>query len=220
MKNIVNKLIIVTAFGVLLSSCKPELAIPTASIGKLNLSSYVAIGNSLTAGYASNGLCYEGQNSSYANALAEQFKLVKPDLVFKTPFIDPSSVGCGAPAITTIPTLNLTNPFALLLTPNITINIKGTAPFSLQSLPNCKGVTSLSPAVSASSGDLSVILDPNSPNFDASTNSYSVSFAGSAILTGFPDIKTAPSIYYSANYPGPYNNMGVPGARCVDVALP
>ena len=73
MKNIINKLGTVAALGVLLSSCKPELAIPTASIGKLNLTSYVAIGNSLTAGYQSNGLSYSGQKASYANILAEQF---------------------------------------------------------------------------------------------------------------------------------------------------
>lgn len=220
MKNIINKLATVAVFAVLLSSCKPELAIPTASIGKLNLTSYVAIGNSLTAGYQSNGLSYEGQKSSYANILAEQFKIVKPDLVFKTPYVDPASVGCGAPTITVTPPISLTNPFALLTTPTITIDIKGTAPFSLQSLPNCKGVVSLSPAVSQPSGDLSIIIDPTTTGYNASTNSVSVSFAGSSILTGgFPDIKTAPSIYYSANNPGPYNNMGVPGARCVDVNL-
>lgn len=219
MKNIINKLATVAVFSVLLSSCKPELAIPTASIGNLNLTSYVAIGNSLTAGYQSNGLSYEGQKSSYANILAEQFKLVKPDLVFKTPYVDPASVGCGAPAITTNPA-NLGNPLALLLTPTITIDIKGTAPYSLQSLTNCKGVTSLSPAVSSPMGDLSIIIDPTTSGYNASTNSVSVSFAGSSILTGgFPDIKTAQSIYYSANNPGPYNNMGVPGARCVDVNL-
>lgn len=219
MKNPIKKLVVVAAFGVLLSSCKPELAIPTASIGNLNLTSYVAIGNSLTAGYQSNGLSYEGQKSSYVNILAEQFKLVKPDLVFKTPYVDPASIGCGAPAITVTPPVNLTNPLALLLTPTITIDIKGTAPYSLQSLPNCNGVSSLSPAVSAPMGDLSIIIDPTTSGYNASNNSVTVSFAGSSILTGFPDIKTAPSIYYSANNPGPYNNMGVPGARCVDVAL-
>jgi GDSL-like Lipase/Acylhydrolase len=212
MKNISNKLVIVAAFGSLLSSCKPDLAIPTASIGSLNLTSYVAIGNSLTAGYQSNGLSYEGQKSSYVTILAEQFKLVKPDLVFKTPYVDQASIGCGAPGITIEPPL--TN-IGAVVTSNVTITIKGTAPYTIQSLPKCNGGSSLAPAPAMDHGDLSIILDPTQSDYDASTNSYSKTFAGSSIITGgFPNIKTAPSIYNTA---GPFNNMGVSGARCVDV---
>src|SRR5690606_34379504 len=46
------------------------------SRGSLDLSKYVAVGNSLTAGYQDNGLYLEGQVYSYPNILANQFSFV------------------------------------------------------------------------------------------------------------------------------------------------
>lgn len=63
------------AFSVLFA-CDPTIDAPTPSAdGKIDLSKYVSIGNSLTAGYASNGLFLEGQKVAYSVLLAEQFKL-------------------------------------------------------------------------------------------------------------------------------------------------
>lgn len=61
--------------GVLLSSCDPEIDVANPSAGELNLTKYVAVGNSLTAGFADGGLYREGQLSSYPAIMAEQFKL-------------------------------------------------------------------------------------------------------------------------------------------------
>lgn len=203
----------VAVLGAALASCKPNLTAPDPTAGSLDLTSYVAIGNSLTAGYQDNGLTYKGQKSSYVEILAEQFKLVKPDLVFNSPYIDPASVGCGAPNFSINPAIDPNNLFALLGS-TFTVTIAATAPYSMQSLPDCNGVYGLMPAPSASKGDLTVILDPSTPGFDAATQSVRLTFAGSSLIGGFPTIKTAKNIYAEK---GPFNNMGVSGARCIDV---
>jgi GDSL-like Lipase/Acylhydrolase len=214
MKNITNYTIAFAASVALLGSCKPELAIPTASKGDLNLTSYVSIGNSLTAGYQDNGLTYEGQKSSYVNQLANQFKLVQPDLVFNTPFLDPNSAGCGAPSISILPPLDINNPAALIAS-TFTLSILVTAPYTLQTVSSPCGEPSLAPAPGGVHGDPSVIFDPSTNGYDANMGGVKLTFAGLSLLTGgFPAIKTAPSIYAAS---GPFQNMGVSGARCIDV---
>ncbi|MBD1397293.1 G-D-S-L family lipolytic protein [Pontibacter sp. JH31] len=62
--------------GIFLTSCDPEIDTPSSSAGELNLTKYVAVGNSLTAGFADGGLYRSGQLNSYPAIMAEQFKLV------------------------------------------------------------------------------------------------------------------------------------------------
>ncbi|MDO7850919.1 SGNH/GDSL hydrolase family protein [Hymenobacter convexus] len=61
--------------GLTLGSCQPQLDDnrPAADAGQLNFSSYVAVGNSLTAGYSDGGLYNEVQAVSYPAILAQQF---------------------------------------------------------------------------------------------------------------------------------------------------
>lgn len=55
-------------------SCKPDFQEPSIGTdGKVDLSNYIAIGNSLTAGYASGGLFLEGQKNAYPLLIAGQF---------------------------------------------------------------------------------------------------------------------------------------------------
>lgn len=61
---------------IVLAGCKPRLPIDTPSSGAADVSVYVAVGNSLTAGYADNSLYRKGQQNSYPNILATQFALV------------------------------------------------------------------------------------------------------------------------------------------------
>ncbi|MGI4762013.1 MAG: SGNH/GDSL hydrolase family protein [Janthinobacterium lividum] len=58
-----------------LAGCQPNLdaTSPAASAGPLDFTSYVAVGNSLTAGYTDGGLFNEGQATSYPALLAQQF---------------------------------------------------------------------------------------------------------------------------------------------------
>ena len=60
----------------------------------IDLSKYVALGDSITSGYTDGALFYEGQLHSFASLLAEQFKLVGGGN-FKQPFMKPNSVGVG-----------------------------------------------------------------------------------------------------------------------------
>jgi hypothetical protein len=78
------------------SSCDPKVEAPTPSAGvDLDLSNYIAIGNSLTAGYASNGLYLEGQKVAYPVLIAQQFKLAGGG-EFNAPLFEPDqSDGTG-----------------------------------------------------------------------------------------------------------------------------
>jgi len=78
MKNNIKYLAIL-ALG--LVACEPEFDNPIEgteiySRGEADFSKYVALGNSLTAGFADNALYITGQENSYPNILAQQFELV------------------------------------------------------------------------------------------------------------------------------------------------
>ena len=60
---------------VLLASCEPKMDAFTPSSGNANFTRYVALGNSLTAGYTNGALYTSGQSYSYANLIAGQMKL-------------------------------------------------------------------------------------------------------------------------------------------------
>lgn len=60
--------------GIILFSCKPELDEFSPSAGNADFSTYVALGNSLTAGYADGSLYKSSQMNAYPAILAEQFK--------------------------------------------------------------------------------------------------------------------------------------------------
>jgi lysophospholipase L1-like esterase len=58
-----------------LAGCQPDLDSnsPAPSAGSANFTTYIAVGNSLTAGYQSGGVARAGQLQSYPNILAKQF---------------------------------------------------------------------------------------------------------------------------------------------------
>ncbi|WP_461532715.1 SGNH/GDSL hydrolase family protein [Sinomicrobium sp.] len=67
--------------GLALVACEPEFdkSVDDAgfySSGEADFSNYVAVGNSLTAGYADNALYLQGQENSYPNMMAKQFSHV------------------------------------------------------------------------------------------------------------------------------------------------
>lgn len=154
MKKIIYKTIVIVVATCVVVSCKPKLDGPDPEKGSIDASKYVAVGNSITAGYADNALYYDGQQVSYANLLAQQLKLIGGG-EFVQPLVSMSSVGVGS-----------------------SLNSRFTLGYKI----DCKGVTSLSPGGTA--GDLSI-------------------FAG--------------NIYASS---GPFNNMGVPGAKAITVVYP
>lgn len=62
--------------------------------GNIDVTSYVALGDSITAGYTDGALCHYGQQNTYANLIASQFKYIGGS-DFKQPFIHRDSVGVG-----------------------------------------------------------------------------------------------------------------------------
>ena len=109
-------------------ACKPTVDEPAVNKGSLDVKKYVAVGNSITSGYADNALYYDGQLVSYANLLAGQFARIGAG-EFKQPLIDPTSVGIGA---------------------------SGGAKLILAPHADCLGNTSLSPVPAAATGDFSI----------------------------------------------------------------
>ncbi len=77
MKNFIYKSGMLALFATaVLTSCDPNIDAPDPSKGEADFTKYVAVGNSLTAGFSDGGLYREGQLNSYPAILAEQFKLV------------------------------------------------------------------------------------------------------------------------------------------------
>jgi len=65
---------ILAALFITVASCKPEIDAPKASSGSADFSKYIAVGNSLTAGFADGGLYLNGQKVAYPNLIAAQMK--------------------------------------------------------------------------------------------------------------------------------------------------
>jgi len=74
-----NKFILLSALAIGFASCEPEFenaVDANYSSGEADFSRYVAIGNSLTAGYMDGTVSRVGQTYSYPNLLAQKFALV------------------------------------------------------------------------------------------------------------------------------------------------
>lgn len=63
-------------FALLLVSCQPTLEEFSPEAGNADFSSYLAVGNSLTAGYTDGALYRSGQENSYPNIIAQQLMKV------------------------------------------------------------------------------------------------------------------------------------------------
>lgn len=76
MRSVYNSkfLIIYVSLSGLIWSCDPEIEVPSASSGSLDFTTYVALGNSLTAGYLDNALYQEGQLNAYPAIIADQLR--------------------------------------------------------------------------------------------------------------------------------------------------
>jgi len=66
---------VASGFALFFASCKPTFKVDAPSANGLNFSNYVAIGNSLTAGYADGSLYRSGQLNSYPSMFHQQFML-------------------------------------------------------------------------------------------------------------------------------------------------
>jgi hypothetical protein len=114
--------------AVVFVACNPKFIEPDADKGSIDVSNYVAVGSSITAGYADGALYDEAQKKSYANLLAEQFKLIGGG-EFKIPYIQ-STIGIG----------NANNARSVL-----------------GNRTDCQGIVSLGPVKVANQGDASAL---------------------------------------------------------------
>ncbi|QPH39200.1 SGNH/GDSL hydrolase family protein [Pedobacter endophyticus] len=93
-KIILNSL--VAASLLFAASCKPEIDTPAGTTaGNANFSKYIAVGNSLTAGFADGGLYLEGQKAAYPNLLAAKMASVGGGNFTSPFFTDAQSNGSG-----------------------------------------------------------------------------------------------------------------------------
>ncbi len=88
-------------FLIVLFGCRPKFDEPKPAKGSVDASRYVAVGSSITAGYADGALYYEGQKVSFSNLLAEQFKLIGGG-EFTIPFVPINSNGISVIAGNTV----------------------------------------------------------------------------------------------------------------------
>ena len=78
------------------AACKPDIDTTVAtSAGQANFSKYIAVGNSLTSGFADGGLYLEGQKVAYPNLVAAQMATVGGGSFTSPFFTDAQSNGSG-----------------------------------------------------------------------------------------------------------------------------
>lgn len=120
-------------FILLFNGCKPELSELNFDNNGLDFSRYVAVGNSLTAGYMDAALYNNGQLNSYPSILANQFAVVGGG-AFKQPLAN-SDIGYGIDAY------------------SFTSNSR----LALKYKPSCSGTVEVLPDFVSTTGDASVV---------------------------------------------------------------
>ena len=93
-----NYIKILSLLALTVVACEPEFDKPIDasgfySKGEADFSHYVALGNSITAGYADGALYITGQENSYPNILAQQFAKVQQTDLFTQPLMADNAGG-------------------------------------------------------------------------------------------------------------------------------
>jgi lysophospholipase L1-like esterase len=152
---------LLTIFSILgslscMMSCKPNLKVLDVEKGNANFERYVAIGNSLTAGYADGALSKEGQYNSYPRMLSDQFMLAGGKS-FNIPYMEEGGgsdvnglprrvLGYVLPCGSTVPTLSpvLDPAGATLFT-----NVSSATPYHLIGVPGARAIDANLPIYSS-----------------------------------------------------------------------
>lgn len=142
-----------------LSACKPHLDTDAPSAGSLNLTTYVAVGNSLTAGFADGTLYKSGQENSYPNILATQFRMLGGS-EFKTPYLTGNigyptlkrilrpTVSCSGGAPSLSPVLEDSSGFAASNAVN-SVSVASGGPYNNTGVPGIRAIDYLIPGYPA-----------------------------------------------------------------------
>lgn len=123
--------------GLALASCENEVDLEiSASAGTADFSNYVAIGNSLTAGFADGGLYEDSQNNSFPSMIAMRMAEVDPSV---GTFVQPSISGNGSGYIT-LDALNGTSPVLGAAAPDASFAQKVDGPFNNMGVPGIRTI--------------------------------------------------------------------------------
>ncbi|MFD2721637.1 hypothetical protein ACFST9_23175 [Hymenobacter monticola] len=75
------------ATALVLNACAPGQDAPSPTVASLNVSRYLAVGDSYTAGLSAGGLTLASQQYSYPNLLAQQLRGAQPNATFSQPLL-------------------------------------------------------------------------------------------------------------------------------------
>lgn len=156
--------------------------------GTADFSKYVALGNSLTAGYSDNALFVAGQQGSYPNILAGQFALVGGG-EFKIPFMSDNTGGLllgGTQIAGTRLYFNGSAPASVPGAPTTDITNVLSGPFNNMGVPGAKSFHLLAPGYGNVAGVLS-----------GQANPYFVRFASSPTTTVLADALAQSPTFFS-----------------------
>jgi hypothetical protein len=182
-----------------LFACEPELENPIDepgyySGGEADFTNYVALGNSLTAGYADGALYITGQENSYPNILAGQFAKVQATNEFTQPLMADNAGGllAGGTQITSNRRVLAVGPngnpspqvYGGTSTTDITNVLSG--PFSNLGVPGAKSYHFVAPNY----GNLSGVQT-------GTANPYFVRFASSPTTTVLEDALAQDPTFFS-----------------------
>ncbi|MGO2356953.1 G-D-S-L family lipolytic protein [Mesonia sp.] len=164
-----------------LVACEPEFDESVEddqvySQGDASFENYVAVGNSLTAGYADNALYIQGQQNSFPNILAQQFKRVGGG-DFTQPLMNDNLGGLllnGSPISGNRLTLSLVNgmpaptPIGGAPTTEITNTLSGS--FNNMGVPGAKSYHLIAPGYGNAAGVAAGMANPYFARFRSSEN--------------------------------------------------
>lgn len=184
MKN--KKILFIALLAAGFTACEPEfeheLSNADYSAGEADFSSYVAIGNSLTAGYMDSSVSRVGQTYSYPNLLAQQFALVGGGEFTQPSYAeDANNLGgiAGLPGFTTRLVLNATtqSPEPIAGTSTITLTPQAKA-FHNAGVPGAKSFHLLLPGYGNAAG---LATGTANPYFVRTATSASATVLGDAM---------------------------------------
>ncbi|MBX2844856.1 MAG: hypothetical protein KTR13_01475 [Saprospiraceae bacterium] len=131
--------LIIAGLAVAFTACESDVTIDDFSQGEADFTSYVAIGNSLTAGYISGDVPRSGQIASYPNIISSSMNVVGGSSSFIQPLFQDEAglgqglaLGFGADCVGTVGLAVVPAGLA----PNPTVD--GTAPFNNMGVPGIR----------------------------------------------------------------------------------
>ncbi len=160
--------------------------------GTANLSNYVAVGNSLTAGYADGALYITGQNNSYPNIMAQQFakagggEFTQPLMADNTGGLLLSGTQVAANRLVlAVDDQGNPGPVTLEGTPTTEITTSATGPFNNMGVPGAKSFHLVAPGYGNVAGVSSGASNPYYARFATSDNATVIADAASLSPTFF-----------------------------------